>query len=272
MGAFGKFLGYNCGGVFLESALSMTIDPGSRQYDRIILTLFLAVYEPDADLLPFSKEDLVRAAEQLGIVVQNVPDVIYTYRTGRAALPIDEHTYGIWAIEGTGKGSYHFVRLHRSPYIDIPQDMAITSILDATPLIVLKYQQSDEQALLARIRYNRLIDIFTGLTAYHLQGHFRTTVPGLGQVEIDDLYIGVDGDGMGTLIPVEAKSHNERLGVVQIVQMVRFAREHFPDLPVRPLGVIVQADGSLLFAEFNAADSVNDVATERFKRYRLDRE
>ena len=51
---------------------------------------------------------------------------------------------------------------------------------------------NDEQALLAKIRYNRLIDIFTGITCYSLQNHLRTTVPNIGQVEIDEIYIGID--------------------------------------------------------------------------------
>ncbi len=51
---------------------------------------------------------------------------------------------------------------------------------------------TDEQALLATVRYNRLTDIFTGVTCYSLQNHLRTTVRGVGQVETDELYVGVD--------------------------------------------------------------------------------
>lgn len=34
---------------------------------------------------------------------------------------------------------------------------------DSTPGVIAKYAMFDEQALLARLRYNRLLDIFTGL-------------------------------------------------------------------------------------------------------------
>ena len=44
-------------------------------------------------------------------------------------------------------------------------------IPDATPGIVQKYALADEQALLAKLRYNRLLDIFTGVTCYSLQNH-----------------------------------------------------------------------------------------------------
>ena len=217
---------------------------------------------------------VVQAISELGLVINNVPDIPYTYRTGRSPLPEAILAHGQWAIDGAGKGRYLFVRLTRSPYIDIPQDIEIIPLLDATPQIVLKYQGTDEQGLLARLRYNRLIDIFTGLTAYHLQGHFRTTVANLGQVEIDDLYIGVDTDGVGYLLPLEAKSGalKDQLGVVQITQMVKFAREHFDDLPLRPIGIKVLPDDTFVFLEFTATEDSNEVATRRYKRYQLVRE
>ncbi len=247
-----------------------------KDYDRVITRVFEKLHQASeqADRLPFIKDDVVQAIDELGLVINNVPDIPYTYRTGRSPLPAAILAHGQWATDGAGKGKYYFVKLTRSPYVDIPQDLEIIPILDSTPQIVLKYQSSDEQALLARLRYNRLVDIFIGLTAYHLQGHFRTTVTDLGQVEIDDLYIGVDADGDGFVLPLEAKSAapKDQLGVVQIVQMVRFAREHFPELPVRPIGVKVMPDESFAFLEFTDAVDSNDVATRRYKRYRLVRE
>jgi hypothetical protein len=158
--------------------------------------------------------------------------------------------------------------------VAVPADFEVTNILDATPLIVLKYQETDEQALLAQLRYNRLVDIFTGLTAYHLQSHYRTTVEELGQVEIDDLYIGIDTDGNGFMLPVEAKSESpkDRLGVIQITQMVRFSRQKFPDLAVRPIGIKVLPDGSFMFFEFTVEDDPDKIETRRIKRYRLIRD
>ena len=87
-----------------------------------------------------------------------------------------------------------------------------TKIPDATPGIIIKYTQGDEQALLAKIRYNRLIDIFTGVTCYSLQNHLRTTVTGIGQIETDELYIGVDRRGAQYIFPVQAKGGKDQLG------------------------------------------------------------
>ena len=49
-----------------------------------------------------------------------------------------------------------FVKMSRAPYFDLPVDMDRPPIPDATPQIVLEYQSNDEQAMLARVRYNRL--------------------------------------------------------------------------------------------------------------------
>jgi len=80
-------------------------------------------------------------------------------------------------------------------------NLAETKVPDATPGIVAKYAFNDEQALLARLRYNRLVDIFTGVTCYSLQSHLRTTVPSMGQVETDEIYVGLDKKEFITSFP-----------------------------------------------------------------------
>lgn len=259
----------------LDEPAKSTVEEKLREYDHVIERVFREAYEidPTAASLPITLRGIEKAVADLGLVISNKPDIAYTYRTGRRALPQSILNHGNWAIEGAGKGKYNFVRLNRSPYMDIPKDIKITRILDSTPQLVLKYQGRDEQSLLAAIRYNRLVDTFTSLTTYHLQGHFRSTVKGIGQIEIDDLYIGINTDGEGFIIPIEAKSESphDQLGVVQITQMIRFAREKFPDLKVRPLG-IKMFEGSFIFLEFNNTIDVDLVATERYKRYELYRE
>lgn len=82
--------------------------------------------------------------------------------------------------------------------------MATIRIPDSTPEIISAYALDDEQALLAKVRYNRLIDIFLGLTTFSLQNHLRTTVKSIGQIEIDELYVGIDKFGCHYVIPVGA--------------------------------------------------------------------
>src|SRR3990172_9451560 len=147
-----------------------------KEYDQVVIELFRRLYKKGMPRLPFSKTDIERAASDLKLSIRNLPDITYTYRSGRSPLPPEILQYGHWAIDGAGKSKYVFVKMSRAPYFDLPVDMDRTPIPDATPQIVLEYQSNDEQAMLARVRYNRLVDTFTGLTAYELQVHFRTTI------------------------------------------------------------------------------------------------
>jgi len=144
-----------------------------REYDEIIKELFDKLYKPQLTSLEFTKDQLVETCEKLGITVKNIPDIIYTYRY-RAELPESITQKGNWVITGKGKGKYAFVKLSRNPYAEIPTDLEIIPVPDATPSVVLKYSGTNEQSLLAKVRYNRLIDAFLGIAAFHLQGHFRT--------------------------------------------------------------------------------------------------
>jgi hypothetical protein len=100
--------------------------------------------------------------------------------------------------------------------------LAETNIPYATPGIIGRYRLNDEQALLAKLRYNRLLDIFTGLACYSLQSHVRTTAPGIGQVETDEIYVGIDKRGVHFVLPVQAKGATERIGAVQIGRTWRY--------------------------------------------------
>ena len=137
------------------------------------------------------------------------------------------------------------------------EHLARTKIPDATPGIIDRYALSDEQALLAKLRYNRLIDIFTGLTCYSLQSHLRTSVKGLGQVETDEVYVGIDRGGVHYILPVQAKGAAERIGIVQIEQDFAVCAAKFPNLIPVPLAAqFLDADVIALFAFERTAGEV----------------
>lgn len=146
-------------------------------------------------------------------------------------------------------------------------NFAVTKIPDATPGTIAKYTFSDEQAVLARVRYNRLIDIFLGITCYSLQNHFRTTVPDMGQVETDEMYVGVDRSGAHYVIPVQAKSGNDRLSRVQIEQDVALCASKLPSLICRPVGVHMMGADVVALLEFDQND--DDIRIVEEKHYRL---
>jgi hypothetical protein len=211
----------------------MSNEENLSRYDRVILALYARLVEQYGMGLteyPFDKGFLDRLAEELRI--KNIPDIIYSYRSGRRPFPTEILTMGQWVIRGTGKGRYVLVKLDVPTELYLPYDLEVTPIPDATPEIVLRYAKGDEQSILAQIRYNRLVDIFTGLTAYHLQSHVRAYVDEMGQIEVDDLYLGVNTDGEWFCIPLEAKPANpgEQLGRIQVSSMVAYTEQEFPEL------------------------------------------
>lgn len=162
-----------------------------NRYRALIEKIFFDHYSEGATVLDFTRQEIKLAAQVLDITLpDNLGDVIYSFRF-RSELPdsiLVTQTAGMeWIIELAGRSKYRF-RLVRRTRIVPRDDLLRTDIPDATPEIISEYALDDEQALLAIVRYNRLIDTFLGLTTYSLQNHLRTTVQGIGQIEIDELY------------------------------------------------------------------------------------
>jgi hypothetical protein len=206
---------------------------------------------------------------RVGYKENNVADMRYQYTSGRRPLPKSIDKLGPWMIVGRGKAQYAFVKLATALEVRIQDDLLTIMLPDATPEIVLEYAGSDEQGLLAKVHYNRLLDIFVQICCYHLQNHWRTSVKNRGQCEIDDLYVGLNINGKQFVVPVEAKCANESLSKTQIVQMINFARERYPKLIMRPVGVQEMKDSSLVLIEFTSAAHPDDIKIKETRRYEL---
>lgn len=209
------------------------------KYDDIISGIFFDRYEAGATSVRFERNDLATKAHQLEIAIpKNLGDIIYTYKY-RKRLPQEiintapESFY--WRIKNVGTAQYEFVLTQGSEFVEIDTMLATIKIPDGTPSIVKKYSISDEQALLAIVRYNRLIDIFLGVTCYSLQNHLRTTVTGIGQVETDEIYVGIDKARQQYIIPVQAKGGTDKLGISQIEQDLALCAEKYPELICRSI-------------------------------------
>jgi len=81
----------------------------------------------------------------------------------------------------------------------------VLTLLDIAGVYVYSHCRRRKDLLLAKVRYNRLIDVFLRVTAYSLQSHLRTTVPDVGQIETDELYVAVRNTGQQFIVPVQAK-------------------------------------------------------------------
>jgi hypothetical protein len=137
-------------------------------------------------------------------------------------------------ILGKGIAKYEFRLVSKSNIVP-NEDFITTKIPDSTPEIIKRYAFTDEQALLARIGYNRLVDTFFGITTYSLQNHLRTTVDSIGQIEIDEIYVGVDKHGRHFVIPAQAKVKNDRIGYAQLYQDLAYCMEKYPNLVCKAL-------------------------------------
>lgn len=158
-----------------------------------------------------------------------------------------------WIIKGAGKGHYLFKQARMSR-IDPDESMLSIKVPNATPEILLANAFDDEQALLAKVRYNRLIDLFLGITAHSLQNHLRTTVKGIGQIEIDELYVGLNRRGCQFIVPVQAKVGKDQHGVVQTEQDILFCRERFQNLTCRPVSVHALGNNRIVMFELTLCD------------------
>ncbi|NIZ14030.1 endonuclease [Phaeobacter sp. HF9A] len=241
-----------------------------NRYSALIEKIFVARYRAGDTEVGFGREDLEQAAAELAIKLpKNLGDVLYSFRF-RTALPdaiLATQPQGReWVIELAGRALYrfHLVKINRI----LPQeDLEIIDIPDATPAIIRAYALDDEQALLAIVRYNRLIDTFLGLTSYSLQNHLRTTVKGMGQIEIDELYVGLDRHGCHSIIPVQAKGGKDQIGLVQVSQDIAYAAAKFPGMRCRAIAAQFMQDS--IVALFELAVQGDEIQVLQERHYRL---
>jgi len=248
----------------IEKGAEMTQE--KNRYSRLIEKVFLDRFSPKDIEVSFERKDLELAAKALKIELpKNLGDVIYAmrYRTPMPDSIIQTQSKGMeWIIEGAGRAKYclKLVKINR---ISPNADLLTIKIPDATPEIVSQYALSDEQALLAKVRYNRLIDIFLGLTSCSLQNHLRTTVQDIGQIEIDEIYVGVNQHGCHFVIPVQAKGGSDQLAVVQTKQDIRCCAEKYPDLVCRAVSTQFMEDDLIALFELTVQEDQIKVIQER---------
>jgi len=142
-----------------------------NRYQKIIAHVFeknFSAQEKQMEI-PFTRDHLVEAANFLKLrPPKNLGDIIYSfrYRNPMPSVVLEAQPDGLeWVIVGKGRAKYAFKLIPYHRILPNPQYLPI-KIPDATPEIVLSQALSDEQALLAKLRYNRLIDLFLGITGY----------------------------------------------------------------------------------------------------------
>lgn len=232
------------------------------KYDDIITMVFERNFKPGAIRIPFGRDELAEACTKLGIErIKNLGDIPYSFRfrkelpgSIRQTAPADAE----WIIVGAGIGTYEF-RLAAPAKIVPTNNRQRIKIPDATPEIIKQYAPgTDEQALLAKVRYNRLVDVFSGLTCYSIQNHLRTCVPTVGQIEIDEIYVGISKKGAHYVLPCQAKSPGDRFGIVQVMQDIEFCRQRYPNAICRPIALQFLSEENVAILEL-ATEEQEDI-------------
>lgn len=226
-----------------------------NRYAQIIERVFLDNYVSGANEVEFSRSEIQSVAGTLGIKLpSNLGDVLYSFRY-RYELPfpiVERQPQGLeWAIFPAKRrpAAYKFVAVPFST-VNPTLGVSVTKVPDATPGLIDLYSKTDEQALLAKLRYNRLLDIYSGVTTYSLQSHMRTTIPE-SQIETDEVYVGLDRHGAHYVFPVQAKGGKDFLSVVQIWQDFKMCEAKFGGLVPRPIAAQFMRDDVIAIFSFN---------------------
>ena len=254
--------------------MARPVRPG--MYAAVIGRLFFLRYEMGKTSLDFDRSELDSTAREMGLdVAKNLGDLVYSFKYRR---PLPEEIIATapegleWRIVNCGRARYKFV-LGRQFRVEPDPSLIQTKVPDSTPGIISRYALSDEQALLAKLRYNRLIDIFTGVTCYSLQNHLRTSVTVEAdsnetmQIETDEIYVGVDRRGAHYVFPVQAKGGNDKIAIQQIEQDVLLCQQKFKELICVPIAAQFMAGDVIVLFAFEMSDEGVRKSVER--HYRL---
>lgn len=250
---------------FVATARRQRASDHERRYTEIVEHIFLANFRPGAREVHFSEGEINQFAKKLGIRVPEDPgDLVCCFRDP-AALPESVRERAprgkIWLIRSAGRSRYRFVATRK--FVMAPREiLAVTRVPSSTPDLIVKFALDEQQVLLGILRYDRLIDIFTGMSCYPVASSRHVE-----QANADEIYIGVDSRGAPKVFPIQATGQGEKLSVAQIERSLAFCATRFPSLVCAPIGAQVMTDGLIALLRFQ--DSENGIGLTDEKRYRL---
>ena len=145
--------------------------------------------------------------------------------------------------------------------------LSIVKVVGSLPGMIRRYALNDEQIVLAMLRHNHMIDVFTQAVCYPLQSCFRTFLPGIGEVETDEIYIGVGTTGGHFVFPIQASGVEGNIGTIQVEQDLALCQAKFPTLRCRPIAAQFVEDDLVALFEFQISEGEISIKEER--HYRL---
>lgn len=171
-----------------------------------------------------------------------------------------------WMIMRNGVDQYAFA-ISQQFYIFPDSELTALPVPNNTPEIIECYQVSEKQNLLNKVHYNHLIDVFLGMVAYSLESNIKLQLQTMGQVEIDELYLGVNCNGEKFIIPVVARGIADTISVAQVIQNIYFCQLKYPTLTCIPVAVQIMSDAKIAMMRLTCKSF--DVQTIEEKHYKL---
>jgi hypothetical protein len=74
-------------------------------------------------------------------------------------------------------------------------------------------------------------------------------VSNIGQVEVDEIYVGVNKRGTHFVLPCQAKSPGDRFGIVQVMQDMALCQERYPNAMCKPIALQFMNDNGVAILE-----------------------
>jgi hypothetical protein len=86
----------------------------------------------------------------------------------------------------------------------------------------------------------------------------------IGQIEIDEIYVAVDRSGIQYIVPVQAKTGNDKHSAVQTKQDIACCTEKFPHWVCRAVSAQFCKNGVIALLELALDDNEIKIVQERY--------
>ncbi len=170
----------------------------------------------------------------------------------------------------TGGVSRPIMRMAARDRVLPDENRYVIRVPNATPSLVERYAFDSKASVLAKVRFNRLIDMFFSVTAFSIGSRVDSTMPEGTQFQTDEVYLAVTGTGQEFVVPVQACGRGKHLSLDRTREMFRFCRLSFPELTPRPVGITVrQVNSAEVIAIIELVEEVGEIKVFNEKHYRL---
>ena len=95
-------------------------------------------------------------------------------------------------------------------------------------------------------------------------------MPKIGQIETDEIYVGVRNTGQQFIVPVQAKGGADQIAAVQVKQDIALCKCNFPTLTARPVAVqFKRNEGEETIVMFDLIEDGDEIKVIDEKHYQL---